>query len=66
VVEKGKSVNKRNFDELKSVISNLKGKIPVSPTAACSVETLQTCEGSFVPATLALNASDGTDSIMEW
>jgi hypothetical protein len=44
VVEKEKSVNKRNFDELTSAISNLKGKTPVSPTAACSVETSQASE----------------------
>jgi hypothetical protein len=63
VVEREKSVNKRNFEELKSAISNLKGKTPVSPTAACSVEMSQPSESSFVPATLTVSASDdGTDS----
>jgi hypothetical protein len=56
-------VNKRNSEELKSVISKLNDKIPVSPTAACSVETSQASEISFVPATFALSTNDGIDSI---
>jgi hypothetical protein len=63
VVEREKSVNKRNFEELKSAISNLKGKTLASPTAACSVEMSQPSESTFVPATLTVSASDdGTDS----
>ncbi|PNF42415.1 hypothetical protein B7P43_G12348 [Cryptotermes secundus] len=61
VVEREISVNKRNFDELNSVISNSNGKLPVSPRAATSVETLQPAESSFVPATLAVNVSDNYD-----
>ncbi|PNF33194.1 hypothetical protein B7P43_G12569 [Cryptotermes secundus] len=63
VIEKEKSLNKRNFDELKSAISNSKGKLPVSPRAATSVEKSQPSESSFVPANLAVNANDDcTDS----
>ncbi|PNF38199.1 hypothetical protein B7P43_G13469 [Cryptotermes secundus] len=63
VVEREISVNKRNFYELNSVISNSNGKLPVSPRAATSVETLQPSESSFVPATLSVNANDDcTDS----
>jgi hypothetical protein len=57
-----KSLNKLNFDELKSAISNLKYKLPVIPTAACSVEMSQPSESSFVPATLALDANNSADS----
>jgi hypothetical protein len=57
-VETEKSVNKRNFDHLKLVINNLKSKIPVSPAAACSFETPQPSESSFVPDNLALKAND--------
>ncbi|PNF26756.1 hypothetical protein B7P43_G18372 [Cryptotermes secundus] len=58
VAEREISVNKRNFDELKSAISNSKGELPVIPRAATSVETSQPSESSFVPATLTVNASD--------
>jgi hypothetical protein len=57
-IEKEKSVNKRNFDQLNSAINNLKDKLPVSRAAACSFETSQPSERSFVPDTLALNAND--------
>jgi hypothetical protein len=58
VVERERSVNKPNFDELNSAISNTKGKLPVSPRVATSVETLQPSESSFVPFTLTVNVSD--------
>jgi thymidylate synthase len=61
-VEKGKSVNKRNFDQLNSAINNLKDKLPVRRAAACSFETPQPSERSFVPDTLALNANDSIGS----
>jgi hypothetical protein len=59
VVEKEKSMNKRNFDQPKTTISNLKDKIPVSPTVACDVEEPQPSGNRFVPATLALSARVG-------
>jgi hypothetical protein len=50
-VEKEKSLNKHNFDQLKSVINNLQCKIPVSPAAACNLEMRQPSECSSVPDT---------------
>jgi hypothetical protein len=64
-VEKEKSLNKHNFDQLKSAINNLQRKIPGSPAAACNLETCQPSECSSVPDTLTLKASDGTNSNIE-
>jgi uncharacterized protein YfkK (UPF0435 family) len=61
MVQKEKSVNKQNFDQLKSAISNLKGKIPVSPIVAGEMAASQPSGSGIVPNTLTLNASEGTD-----